>query len=34
MEGHISCATLEEGSVEMVLKVSRGMSGHGVRGVR
>ena len=33
MQGDVCCATLQEGSVEMVLEVSRGMSGHCVGSV-
>ena len=33
MEGDVCCATLKEGSIEMVLQISRGVSGHYVRGI-
>lgn len=33
MESDVRCAALEEGSIEMILEVSWGMSGHYVGGI-
>lgn len=34
MKGDVRCAAFQEGGVEMILQVSRAISGHRVRGIR